>query len=427
MKNNLAKMLSALMIVTALLGFAAVLPTLAVIPQPNAYIIVDPAMNSFPPPSMIVGSKFYVNVSLVNITDVGGVEFHLTWDPTLLQVTTMTEILFHTKTPSAKWGNIWNLQFTYNNTAGKADYSQTWSDGGQAQTDGYAPLNVTTVTDPPAGKLACAAFEFQILKLPTMAEHNLTCSFHFTTVKIGDMASPPNKLIDTPTSTGNPPVDGTYVITWAPPSPLPYFSVSSYTAHSLGEVFNVYVYVNNLDPGREAVGFEFKLSYNATLLTLNGITVGPWLPPFGVFPDQGTLNMTNPSSGWTGWVQHGQVVMPDGNGTWHVPFPSASNPNSIALAVLNFTVIMQGVFPTTYSCPLHLYDTKVGNWLAAPIGQGNSTDGVYTILPSITGRYRRLHGMARPLRWTRTRPAERHVLAAESSQPLRKRDVQPLA
>ncbi|MGD0495334.1 MAG: PQQ-binding-like beta-propeller repeat protein [Candidatus Bathyarchaeia archaeon] len=210
MKNNFAKMLSALMIVTALLGFAAVLPTFAVNPEPNAYVIVDPALSSFPPPVFVVGSTFNVNVSLVNITNVAGVRFHFTWDPTLLSVTNMTEILFQTKTPSAHWGNIWNLSFAYNNTAGYADYAQAWSDSGTAQADGYAPLNVTTATDPPEGKLAAATFTFQVLKVPTMAEGNLTCVFHLTTVKIGDIDG--NKLIDTPSNTGNPPVDGTYIL-----------------------------------------------------------------------------------------------------------------------------------------------------------------------------------------------------------------------
>ena len=378
MKNNFAKMLSALMIVTALLGFAAVLPTFASIPQPAAYIIVDPALNFFTTPSTIVGSTFKVNVSLVNITNVAGVQFQLTWDPTLLNVTTMTEVLYHTKTPSAHWGNIWNLKFAYNNTAGKADYAQAWSDSGTAQADGYAPLNVTTATDPPEGKLAAATFTFQVLKVPTMAPHNLTCAFHLTTVKILDLTV--NPIIDPSKNTGNPPVDGTYVITWTPPAILPYYSVSSHTASSLGEVFNISVRVNSLDPGWEAVGFGFKLGYNSTLLQVLNVWEGSWLPPYGALPNNGTSSVKSYGSDY---VEVQDAVLPDANGTWHPPYPTAPNPNSFPLAIIEFNSTMQSMFPLTYSCELHLYDTNVTDWLAEPITQDIAVDGLYQILPAI--------------------------------------------
>ncbi|MGD0495919.1 MAG: dockerin type I domain-containing protein [Candidatus Bathyarchaeia archaeon] len=378
MKNNLAKMLSALMIVTALFGFAAVLPTLASIPQPAAYVIVDPALNFFTTPSTIVGSTFNVNVSLVNITGVAGVQFQLTWNPTLLNVTTMTEVLFHTKTPSAHWGNIWNLKFAYNNTAGKADYAQAWSDSGTAQADGYAPLNVTTATDPPEGKLAAATFTFQVLKVPTMAPHNLTCAFHLTIVKILDLAV--NPIIDPSKSTGNPPVDGTYVITWTPPAILPYYSVSSHTALSLGEVFNISVRVNSLDPGWEAVGFGFKLGYNSTLLQVLNVWEGSWLPPYGALPNNGTSFVKSYGSDY---VEVQDAVLPDANGTWHPPYPSAPNPNSFPLAIIEFNSTMQSMFPIIYECPLHLYDTNVTDWLAEPVTPTIAVDGLYQILPAI--------------------------------------------
>jgi len=209
LRTRFAKTLSALMIVTALLGWAAALPTFASIPQPAAYIIVDPALSSFPPPNMAVGSTFNINVSLVNITNVEGVQFELTWDHSLLNCTSMTEILFHTKTPSAYWGNIWNLAFFYNNAAGTAEYAQTWEESSTAQADGYAPLNVTTAAEPPGGKLAAATFTFEVLKVPTTAQGNLTCAFHLTMVAIIDPKG--NPIIDPSKSTGNPPVDGTYV------------------------------------------------------------------------------------------------------------------------------------------------------------------------------------------------------------------------
>lgn len=385
MKNNLAKMLSALMIATFLLGFAAVLPTFAAgNPEPNAYIIVDPALSQFGPPhgpAVVVGSQFNISVSLINITGVGGIEWHLKWDPTLLNCTAITEILFHTWTPSADWGNINSLQLKYNNTAGTADYAQAWTSLPIAEGDGSAPGNVTVANFPPNGEAPTANMTMKILKLPTMAEVNLTCDFAFTSVKIGDTVG--GKIIDTPSSTGNAPIKGTYVVWWSAPAILPFYTVSSFTATSVNQIFTISVYVNNLDPSWEAVGFEFTLNWNNSLIHFVSWTNGSWLPPYAVAPDQGILSLLNNG---TGFAQIGQVILPDVNGTWHAPFPSAPNPNASPLAVITFKAILQGVFPTVLSCALALSNLKIANWLAQPISQGPSVDGLYVMEPSITGR-----------------------------------------
>jgi parallel beta-helix repeat protein len=152
----------------------------------GACIIVDPTLSLFTAPSMVVGSTFNINVSLVNVTNVAGLDFELTWDPTLLNCTNMMEVLFHTKTPSADWGNIQPYAFYINNNAGYARYSYSWLNLGAALAAGYAPINVTTTTDPPEGKLAVAMLTFQVLQVPTMAQGNLTCAFHLSNVVIGD-------------------------------------------------------------------------------------------------------------------------------------------------------------------------------------------------------------------------------------------------
>jgi len=206
MKNSLAEIVSALMIVTVLLGFAAALPTFGSMPQPSAYMIVDPALSSFTTPNMVVGSTFNINVSLINITGVAGVQFTLSWDPTLLNCTGMTEVLFHTVTPSADWGNIWSLALDYNDTAGTANYVQTWLIPEAAQVDGYGPINVTTTTFPPDGKAVCATFTMKVLQVPTVAGENLTCAFHLSTVELADMNAEPISASA---------VDGTYIVAFA--------------------------------------------------------------------------------------------------------------------------------------------------------------------------------------------------------------------
>jgi len=365
MKPN-AKFMSILMIATMLLGFAAIaLPVRAA----TANVYVDPTNNIFPPPSLAVGSTFMVNVTIQNVTAFAGVGFDLSWNATLLQCNSMTEVLYHTVTPSAKWSNIWDLGTGIDNTLGIADYAVTWQNMGKAQTDGYAPANVTT-------PIPIATLIFQVL---VSAPHggSVSCPLALSNVKIGDIGGVPIQVTT---------ADGVYQLNYVPPSAKPFYTVlpATYTANTLGEIFSVSVYVNNLDPNWMAVGFEFKLSYNASLLTLLNVTFGPWLPPYGVAPNQGTLNLTNFGANY---AQIGQVVLPDVNGTWHAPYPSAPNPNTaLPMATIFFQAIAQQNYPTILSCPLHLYDTKVGDSSGAAITVDTPVDGTYSMNGLLIGR-----------------------------------------
>jgi len=363
MKPN-AKILSILMIASMMLGFAAILPVKAA----SGVIYVDPANSIFSSPPVGVGDTFVVDVTVANITGLAGLSFDFAWDPTLLKVNTMTEVLFHTITPSAFWANLWSLKLTFNNTAGTAQYAQTWQDTAQAQLDGYAPANITT-------PIVACTFVFQVLVGPPFAG-NVHCALTISNVKAGDLAANQIPMVAT---------NGYYELDWAPPTVFPYFTVipATYTASAVGEVFNITVCVNHLFSGWAAVGFEFKLSYNASILKLLSVSEGPWLPLYGAPPNQGTLFLTAFGSGF---VQIGDVVMPDANGTWHAPFPSAATPNNVPMAILTFNATAQGLFPTVLSCPLHLYDTKVGNYLGAPIPQDPSVDGFYSMKPKVLGR-----------------------------------------
>jgi hypothetical protein len=181
-------------------------------------------------------------------------------------------------------------------------------------------------------------------------------------------------------------IDGTYQINYAPPTNYPWFSVEppTKTATNVGEIFNISVKVNNLVASWAAVGFEFRLSWNGSILQLLNAYEGPWLPPYGAPPNQGTLFMTatNPDN-----VKVGDVVMPDDNGTWHAPYPAAGNGTSAGtLAILQFNATAIGLFPNTLSCPLHLDGTKVADYLARNITQSASVDGFYSIKSKPVGR-----------------------------------------
>lgn len=377
MKNTKSKTLCTLMIASVLLGFAVMLPTYAVQDTGNVY--VDPASNIFSTSTKGVGDTFGVNVTVNNwqIGDNGttygnnslaGLSFLLSWNKTLLNATAVSEVLFHTLTPSYDWSNIWNLRLAINNTGGYVDYAQLWQDTNQAVTNGYAPANITS-------PITAVMITFKILKVPTMSEGLFSCNLTLSAVKPGDVAGNPLPYNAT---------NGFYQINWAPPSTIPYYSVSpaTYTASSVGEIFNISVLVNNLAQGWEAVGFEFKLSYNATILNATAVTEGPWLPPFGALPNQGTLPLKAFGSGY---VTFGDVVLPDGGGTWHAPFANtASGPG--VLAIITFNATMQGIFPITLSCPLGLYSTKFGNWLGQPLNQTAPVNGLYSIIPKVLGR-----------------------------------------
>jgi hypothetical protein len=376
MKNNSAKILSTLMIATVLLGFAAIFPINA---ANGPSVFVEPANSVFSTATMGVGSTFTVNVSIANITGLAGLSYTMSWNTSLLNCTGLQEVLFHTVTPSAFWSNIWGLKLTFNNTAGTHDYAQTWQDTAQAVADGYAPANITMATNPPEGKLTVCIITFKILLVPTFAQGSLSCPLTVFAVKAGDLNAQPIDVVTT---------SGTYTINYAPPTQYPWFSVAppTYTASNVGEIFNISIKVNNMVPGWEAVGFEFRLGYNSTILQLLNVFEGPWLPPFGIAPNQGTLFMKLLVPGV---AQVGDVVMPDVGGIWHAPFPN-TKPGGIetpgTLAILQFNATMQGIFPTTLSCPLDLYGTKVANWLGANITQTAPVDGFYSMKPKVLGR-----------------------------------------
>ena len=105
------------------------------------------------PPSVVdPGAFFNVSVKVDNLVDLAGVQFVLTWDPTLLRAVNMTEIMFHEVTPQSEWDNIWILKNEIK--SGRADYSYLWWDLIRASAGGYAPIS---------GNHTMAIITFQVL------------------------------------------------------------------------------------------------------------------------------------------------------------------------------------------------------------------------------------------------------------------------
>jgi hypothetical protein len=377
MKNTPARLISTLMIAAALLGFAAVIPVHAdVWGNTNPRVFVDAASNVFT--GLSVGQTFSVNVTIANCSGIGGYQFTLSWNPTLLFAVSVTEVFLNDPaiTPPAESGNINLVQHAINNTGGYISYAGTYlsMDEAKTYTPPYAPINIT-MANWAEGKHAIVTVVLRVQQAATKVPGYVSCALSLSNVIVGDINAIPITITT---------VDGTYRNNWAAPTALPYFSVSpaTYTAHSLGEIFNISVLVNNMDAAWEAVGFEFKLGYNSTILSIVQVYEGPWLPPFGGAPNQGTTFLKNFG---TDYVQIGDLVEPDVNGSWHPPFPYAGVPGGV-MAIIQYNATQIGTFPVTLSCPLHLYDTIVADWHATVLNQSAPVDGFYSIVPAVVGR-----------------------------------------
>lgn len=90
------------------------------------------------------GEVFSVSIIIENIpADPGtaGIQFEMSWNPTILSALNMTEVMFHNATPPSEWDNIWELKNEINNTAGFVWYAYLWQDLNRAIDGGYAPIS----------------------------------------------------------------------------------------------------------------------------------------------------------------------------------------------------------------------------------------------------------------------------------------------
>jgi hypothetical protein len=110
-------------------------------PTPALTVYVDPS--EVENNSLHVGSVFDISVKMdSNIPHPGvvGLQFNLTWDPAILEVVSMTEIMFHEVTPQNESDNIWQIMQKINNTGGYLVYAYAFMDIKTAVAHGYAPI-----------------------------------------------------------------------------------------------------------------------------------------------------------------------------------------------------------------------------------------------------------------------------------------------
>jgi hypothetical protein len=155
---------------------------------------------------------------------------------------------------------------------------------------------------------------------------------------------------------------------------------SSKIAKSLNQTFAIKIDLYNVTSDMNVVGFQFRLSYNSTLLEIVQVDSGTFLEDFAGAPNGGVLYYGPYIA--TGEVLLAGFIVPDKSGTWHSPFPSGNG----TVATIEFKVIYQPIGlqnPWAY-CNLTLFDTIIGDYHANPLLH-NTQNGLYGVVPTPLG------------------------------------------
>jgi len=148
-----------------------------------------------------------------------------------------------------------------------------------------------------------------------------------------------------------------------------YVSPLSYTAGKVGKMFTINVTVAGV---ANLYGFDFKLSYNTTLLDAKTIDQGAFFP--GSPKSHVLKNQINDTGGYVWFAV-----------TLLAPEPAKSG--SGIIATITFNTTYGTTYPQTVGCDLHLYDTTLADLTVQPITH-DTIDGYYafvSILGDING------------------------------------------
>jgi hypothetical protein len=145
--------------------------------------------------------------------------------------------------------------------------------------------------------------------------------------------------------------------------------------HNNGTMFSVNVTISNLSEYSRAVGVQFRLCYDASLLQVVSVTEGPFMKT-PLWAPHGTWYYSSievdPTYGPC--VLIGDLILPDSNGAWNA-FPSGDG----TVATVTFQAIKQESGLLT--CALVLKDTMVMNEALGDITH-SLHNGQYEIYPT---------------------------------------------
>ena len=275
------------------------------------------------PTSGTEGTAFVVNVVIQNVQNLMGIHFRLTWDPSILQASSITEVLFHAITPQEYWDNIWTIILRYNNTEGWCEYAVTWQDFVSAIDIGYAPFN---------GSQTVATIVLTGLRAGTT---NLT----FDIVEVGDVNANPISCT---------PVDSTITVSLgAHVHVIPEETTLSHP----WTLFTVNVTYEDLQLAQNVIGYQFRLEWNSSILQCVSITEVAFnaAAPPGEEDNIWIIQLRRNNTAGTAeyavtWMdvlraQNGGYAYISGNGTWATLTFNSTAPGE---TFLNLTVSYMG-------------------------------------------------------------------------------------
>ena len=152
-------------------------------------------------------------------------------------------------------------------------------------------------------------------------------------------------------------LSGSIMLVRAQHDPELAFDNSLYTAHKVGETFNITVGLSFVEASRRIVGVQFRVTYDPNLVEALNVYEGYFLKQFNnaAAPPYTYFTSSIDDDGIYGPnVLVGILVLPNGTGMW-TNFPAGSG----ALATITFKAIYRPMEPDTVTMPLTLVNTLI--------------------------------------------------------------------
>lgn len=307
------------------------------IPSAKAFsanaIWVEPQLVNATVLGLGIGDQFKVEVWINVTAELYGFEYKLRWDESLITHVKHTHY------------EPWTPNFVAKDEVRAGQY---WY-GASA----LAPAK------PFSGVMKVLDITFEIVYVPYFPEPDMSCALDLVDTKLGNPQAQPIPHTA---------YDGLYWIKSIPPPPpslrvVPAL-VDARGVYDIGDQFTVGIEILGLASAWDLVGFEFKLSYNNTLLAVAAVEEGSFLPNFAGPNGTFFVYRDRPADGYV--VAGGLFLGP------HTP-PYGSG----VLAKVTFEILFKTIYPQMAECDLNLFDVKLVNAQLLPIGYNIIQQGRY--------------------------------------------------
>jgi hypothetical protein len=328
------------------LSFAAIMPVHALdqkvfITTSTTGPIIQSTINDYTDTTH-VGDAFTVYLMYSNMTDLYGIQYTLSWNNTILTVTSIKDTL-------PPWASVFIALNT--TTPGQMKFTVTSTSGSYNEPTGFGNV------------LRKIAFKIMMAP-PAGAGSFITTGITLSNVKFANSV---------PATIPSDVISGTFNYYFVSP-PLSTITVGNHTSTSVGEVFGLPVTVSGVDASWKVADVYFELTCNKTLLKALSVIEG------GFFKSFGTTTFTSDVS--TPGLVKAEVVLTS------LATPGVYPSGSGTLATISFNSTY-GVAGMTIPSPLHLQNVVVKDISSTNIGYKALVDGSYAIavpsVPTLTG------------------------------------------